>query len=236
MAQRKTAGQWQTFRRWLARTGNARLAARQAGMNVGTAYDRRAVDDAFAAKWAAALAEAKANPPSRKASADKGPGLVVRKTKRGDQLVAAAPGRWSARREAVFFAELRRTGNVRRAAAACGLSTSALYYRRNRYPDFAAGWARMLEEARQRIPELLDAAAIASLDPEAADPDLPPVDVKDAIAICRMRGWGASPSPGPGGRRGRIVRPEPTIEEVRDEILRRLAAIRRHRNGEDGGE
>lgn len=229
MAKRKTAGQWRTFLRWLARTDNARLAARHAGMAVDTAYDRRIRDDAFALKWAAAVAQARRRGPSRRTGRGD-QDLVLRASKRGDQLVAVSPGRWSARKEAIFLAELRRTGNVRRAARACRLSTNALYYRRNAYPDFAARWDRMLAEARQRIPDLLNAAAIASLDPDAADEDLPLVDVKDAIAICRMKGWG-----GEGGRRRRHARPEPTIEEVRDEVLRRIAAIRRHRDkGTDG--
>lgn len=229
MAKRKTAGQWRTLLRWLARTGNARLAARHAGMVVDTAYDRRNRDDAFALKWAAAVEEARQRGPSRrKGRADQD--LVVRASKRGDQLVAAAPGRWSARKEAIFLAELRRTGNLRRSAEACGLSKNALDYRRNTHPDFAARWDRMLAEAKQRIPDLLNAAAIASLDPDAADDDLPLVDVKDAIAICRMRGWGDGE-----GKRGRAARPEPTVEGVRDEVLRRIAAIRRHREEGKGG-
>jgi len=80
--------------------------------------------------------------------------------KHGTQLIRAAPGRWNAKAGAVFLAELRRTGCVRWAARACGFSTNALYKRRENYPEFAARWAA----AKERIPALLSAATIASLD------------------------------------------------------------------------
>jgi hypothetical protein len=198
-------------------------------MDVGTAYDRRINDEGFAARMDAARARGAAAAAAGKARLKKaGLELVVRNTGDRTQLVRAAPGRWNAKAEATFLAELRRTGCVRWAAAACGLSRTALYKRRNNYPDFAARWAAAEAEAKERIPALLSAAAIASFDPEVTDADLPRVNVDQAIAIARLKcGDGAS-----GRRRG--ARPEPSIEEVRDEVLRRLAAIRRHR--EKGGD
>jgi len=59
VGKRKTAAEWRAFLRGLARTGNARLAAAEAGMDVGTAYDRRIKNAGFAARWEAALAKAK---------------------------------------------------------------------------------------------------------------------------------------------------------------------------------
>jgi hypothetical protein len=233
MAKRKTAEQWRTFLRWLARTDNARLAARHAGMNVATAYDRRIADDGFAAKWAAAVAEARARPPSRKARADKGREVVLRRSKHGDKLVAAGPGRWNAKVEHSFRAALRQTGCVRSAARACGLSTTALYNRRSNYPEFAAAWAADEAFAKERIPAILTAATIASFDPEIDGEGLPKVNVDQAIQIARLK-CGES---GAARKRSRHTPPEPTIEEVRDEIKRRLTAIRRHREkGQGGGE
>ncbi len=232
MGKRKTAGDWRRFLRGLARTGNARLAARMAGMDVGTAYDQRIKDEGFAARWETALAESKKRAAAGKARARRRGGgggeLVLRTTRNGSQLVSAAPGRWSARIEAAFRAALRRTGCVRRAAEASGLSTNALYYRRDKYPDFAAAWAADEAHARDTIPGLLAAATIASLDPEIGGGEEPRVNVDQAIAIARLNGRG-----GAGGRRGRPLRPEPSIEEVRDEILQRIRAIKRHR--EQGG-
>jgi len=148
--------------------------------------------------------------------------LVLRRTRHGDKLVRAGAGRWNARAEAVFLAELRRTGCVRWAAAACGFSTTGLHKRRGIYADFAARWAAAEAEAKERIPALLSAAAIASFDPEVADADLPRVNVDQAIQIARLKCSGGAAG---GGDRFK----EPPIEEVRDEVLRRIAAIRRHR-------
>lgn len=219
MGKRKTASAWRIFLRSLARTGNARGAAAAAGMDVGTAYDRRIKDAGFAVKWEEAVAAAKARPPSRKASANRE--LVLRRTKHGDKLVAAAEGRWCQRVEDMFFAELGRTSCVRAAAAAAGISTNALYYRRDKYPEFAERWHAVEEAAAQRLPGLLRAAGIASLDPEIADKGLPRVNVDQAIAISRLKG-----PAGRDGPRGRGIRPRvATNAEVREALLKRLVAF-----------
>lgn len=192
MGKRKTAAAWRVFLRVLARTGNARAAAAEAGMDVGTAYDRRIKDAGFFARWERAVAKAKARP-SPRPSPRNGRGsqeLVLRRTKHGDKLVRAGAGRWNARAEAVFFAGLRRTACVRAAARACGFSTNALYARRDNYPDFAKRWAAVEVEAAQRLPGLLRAASIASLDPEVEDRGLPRVNVDQAIRISQMKGAG----------------------------------------------
>ena len=229
MAKRKTAAAWRRFLQVLARTGNARVAAGAAGMDVATAYNRRIGVPAFAVRWTEAAAEAKARPSPRPSPRDGrgSPELIARKTKHGTQLIRAAPGRWNAKAEAVFLAELRRTGCVRQAARACGFSTAALYKRRENYPDFAARWAAAETAAKERIPGLLSAAAIASLDPEIEDEDLPPIDVDQAIAIAQLK-CGAGAGMGAAGRRGRFARPERPIEAVRASILRKLDAIEAH--------
>ncbi len=231
MAKRKTARDWDAFLRGLRRSGNARLAAHEAGMDVGTAYDRRIKDPRFAARMAKAADEGKARAAMAKARRKTlNQALVARKTKHGTQLVRAAPGRWSDAAEQTFLAELLRTGCARAGSRACGISTSALYKRRAKYPDFAAAWAATEALAKERIPALLSAAAIAALDPEIEDEGLPKVDVDQAIAIARLKCGGAAEAK----RRGRWIRKEPSIEEVRDEVLRRVAAIRRHREREEG--
>lgn len=206
MGKRKTAAAWRVFLRGLARTGNARGAAAEAGMDVGTAYDRRIKDAGFAARWEAALrrcsgqALAKARPPSRTAMADKGRELVLRRTKHGDKLVRAAPGRWCSRVEETFFDGLERTGCVRAAAAAAGISTNALYARRKAYPEFAERWDEIEARASQQLPALLRTAAVASLGPDAdAQGDgkrrgrgrLPRVNVDQAIRISQIKAPGA---------------------------------------------
>lgn len=209
MPKRKSAAAWQAFLRVLARTGNARAAACQAGMDVGTAYDHRIKDAGFAARWEAALAKFKARPPSRKASADKGEELVLRRTKHGDKLVRAAPGRWCARVEETFFDTLELTGCVRTAAAAARISTNALYARRKAYPEFAARWDEVEARAALQLPALLHTAAVASLGPDPSTGSgqgrrrgrgrLPRVNVDQAIRISRIKAPGAG-----DGRRGGI--------------------------------
>jgi hypothetical protein len=127
----------------------------------------------------------------------------------------------------MFLATLASTGCLTRAAAACGLSTTALYNRRKAYPDFAGRWDLALADAEARLHSLVVAAGIAALDPEAAEaPGIAKATVSEAIAILKLRGGGRS-------ARSRNVPPEPPIEEVREEVLRRVAAIRRKR--ERGG-
>jgi len=117
---------------------------------------------------------------------------VVRRSKlHGDQLIRAGAGRWNAKAEALFFAALERTACVESAAAACGFSTNALYKRREAYPEFAGAWDMALDRGRARIPDLLGAATLASLDPGAPPPPrglrrLPKVNVDQAIRISKM--------------------------------------------------
>ena len=58
---RKTPLWRQTFLRALARTGNVRAAAFEAGVDKVTAYNHRRKDAGFAGKWEGALAKAKAH-------------------------------------------------------------------------------------------------------------------------------------------------------------------------------
>lgn len=232
MAARPKPSIWRkVFLRALARTGNVRAAAAEAGINTETAYNHRARDPAFATAWAGAAAKGKAVAAKDKARRVKGAGeLVLRRTKHGDQLVRAGAGRWNRRAEDVFFAALERTACVRHAAAACGFSTNALYARRAAYPEFAEKWDRVLAAAKAQIPDLLAAATIASLDPEAAVPRrglgrLPKVNVDQAIRISRIE-TGAD---GPRGRGERHRKPLPSAAEVDAELVKLLKMLRKRK-------
>lgn len=227
----------QVFLRALSRTGNVRASAAEAGVNTETAYGHRARDPGFAAKWEAALARGKAVAARAKARRAKGAGeLVLRRSKNGDQMVRAAAGRWCARTEEVFFAELERTGCVEAAAAAAGISTNALYYRRRQYPEFAEKWDRVVATAKQQIPDMLAAATIASLRPEPAGPagrgkrrgrgGLPKVDIDQAIRIAAMQDKAGEAG---GRRRGGIgrERQEVSDEELLEALERQLDALGR---------
>ena len=225
MAKRKQAPAWRgAYLRALRRTGNSALAALQAGVDRTTIYYQRDRDPRFAAQREAARAKGKAaaaagrKPPRGKVSVK----LVLRNSRRGPKYVRAAEGRWSDEVEDGFLAALERTGCIRWAAAAVEMSTATIYYRHRRYPDFARRMAAAEARAKDSIPGYLTAATIASFDPEIEGEGLLPVNVDQAIAIAKLKC-----GPGAGGARDAV--PEPTIEEVRDEIMRRIAAIRRHR-------
>jgi hypothetical protein len=137
----------------------------------------------------------------------------------------------------VYLAHLRATGCLRRAAAAAGFSTNAVDYRRKRYPAFAAECDAALEEAMVQLRSLVVAAGIAALDPlgEALPEgvELPKVTVAEAIAILRLKGPATALGTGTGARQH--LPQEPSIEEVRQNILRKLDAIEAHERRQAGG-
>ncbi|MCJ8190710.1 hypothetical protein [Sphingomicrobium aestuariivivum] len=100
----------------------------------------------------------------------------------------AASGRWSQARRARFLEELAATGNVGLAAAACGLSTNALYRRRHLDAPFARDWDGALGLAMERLPHLLMEAAQAQFDPEAVAlrEGFPKVSTREALEIAKM--------------------------------------------------
>jgi hypothetical protein len=251
------------FLRALEATGNVRVSARRVGVDHGTAYNHRRKDAEFAAQWERALHEAQrhlcepsdaacgvaqdkpllrsseaiqAGSPRRSAPRDDGSGaradLVLRHSKRhGAQLVKAGKGRWSAKAERAFLATLGETGCIRRAARAAGFSTTTIHSRLNKYPAFAEAAQAAIGMARWDFQSMVLSAGIATFDPAAADVDeaRPRVTVAEAIAFLKL-----TPSAKGTGKGKRLPIEEPSIEEVRDEVIRRIAAIRRHRDR--GGE
>ena len=169
--------------------------------------------------------------------------LVVRFNKReGAQLVAAGAGRLSPEQQERFLEGLKETANVRASAAAVGVSTTALYNRRKLYPLLEAEWAAAKETGCRRVSLMLIEAAQAALDPEA-DAEalgLPRVSVSEAIAILKLHRFDEAGAPSHAGARAeararaKAVEDMP-IEAVRDEVMRRIEAIRAHREG-GGGE
>lgn len=154
----------------LARTGNVRLAAERAKVDKGTPYNARARDAGFSAAWARALAWGQARMAAGAADPEDAAGpLTLRLSKsQGAQLVKSAKGRWSGEMQIVFEDALRRTGTIRRAAAAAGISTAAVYKRRARYPDLAERWKQAKEEGLMNISRMLIEGAEAGLDPDSA--------------------------------------------------------------------
>src|SRR5688500_12533254 len=142
---RRQAVENQAFLAALRRTGNARLAARELGVNRSTFTKRRAKDAAFAAEWDAALALAHAtlnNPPRPRAGGDRsgrgtagaagGGGAEPRLIRLANgRLQLRAPPRGArcigrAARQA-FLAALSATANVRLSPRPAGFAHSASY-------------------------------------------------------------------------------------------------------------
>jgi hypothetical protein len=259
MGKSKKAPSWRrAFLRALGRTGNVRLAAEAAGVDHSTAYNHRKGDARFAGAWAKVREKVKvkrAPPPrftrscsgadcSQQPAARPGDGrpehspgnpgedLIVRVSKKhGAQLVKVGKGRWGPKAEKAFLAELARTACTRRAAAACGFSTTALYKRKEKYPDFAARWDSVEERAKARIFGFLVSSTIATFDPEIEGEELPTVTIAEGIRIYQLKGPASPLGSGPKLKRGSALRygpPVPGIEEVRANILRKLDAIEAH--------
>lgn len=248
---KKRPAPWRgAFLRTLGETANARAAARAAGIDRSTPYAFALRHPAFERAWQRALRIGEARValgegPSAAAQprlhrlrrlpspANVGEELILRQTKNGAQMVKAAKGRWSAKREEAFLVALAATGCVRWAALEAEISTTTLYQRRKHYPQFRTDWDAAVESAKARLHELVVGAGIAAFDPEAAaraaeaaGAPPPTVSVDQAIAILRLRGTG--PAADAGERPGRNVPEAPPIEAVRASILARLDAIEAH--------
>jgi hypothetical protein len=149
--------------------------------------------------------------------------------------VRAAAGRWCSRIEETFLDGLEETGCVRTAARGAGISTNALYARRENYPEFKARWDERAGRAGTQLPGLLNVAAVASLSPDAAPEGakrrgrarLPKLDVDQAI---RLRAIEANLEARAQKGKGRKGRPELEVsdEELNAAILKQFDALDRH--------
>lgn len=245
---RAGAGWRKRFLAALARTANVDLSAEKAGVDRSTVFLLRKRDPMFAAAWLRARAWGRARVaaegrpvhaggrprPARPGEAADARELVVRTSKNaGTQIVRAGAGRWSPGAERDFIAYLVAGFGVRYAARAVGFSAFAIYKRRLNDPGFAARLDAAREEGKIRNDGLLIDAVPLALDPEVieAAEALPRPTIAEAIQIVRLYR-----PPGERAGRGRRHGPrEPSIEEVRNEVLRRLRTIRAHR-AERGGE
>lgn len=241
------------FLRALARSGSVASAAEECGIDRTSAYQLRKRNAAFAASWDRALTRARESLSPRAngnlphgsalptetpacagdqrragARAVLRPNETIRSSRTGKTcIMRVGPGRWSAAKEAVFLAELTATANVKAAARAAGVSTTVVYNRRKLWPAFSEQWRAAIAEGHARIETLLVCAATNTLDPEPAPMRIcegPEMSVEQALKLHL-----AHLALKQGGKRrlGGPPRREPDIEEVRQEILRKVAAMER---------
>ena len=231
MARASTAPAWRrAFLRELARSGSVALAAQKCGIDRTAPYRVRRRNAAFAASWDRALATARTGLAEQAAPRLRDDEVVIRASKAGRPcIVRPGPGRWTARAQRTFLAELTTTANVAAAARAAGFSLNAVYNRRKLWPGFAAAWDEAKADGYLRLEMLLIHAATTTLDPDPAPEDLreaPAMTVEQAMNLFKLHR--ASQHGGKPQRYG-WRRQEPDIEDVRAEILRKVAAMERAR-------
>lgn len=166
----------------------------------------------------------------------KGPaGRIARASgKDGPQIVQSSGKRWTDEAEEIFLDHLAATCNYTLSAKRTGFSREAIYKRRRRDPGFAARCHAAIAQGVARIDALLVSAAEDMLEGRAPDPDSPlaAMTVKDAIAILKLHRPSVT---GEGRRPGWRGRPR-SLDEVKDSILRKLSAIERARQRDEGGD
>jgi hypothetical protein len=242
---RLTAEERGRFLEVLGETGNRTAAAEAIGVEPRLMDQRREHDPELGREWRAAEEAA-----HRRLSGAKGPFdcrpigklNMIRRGKRGRlQMVAAGEGRWNAEVERRFHEILRACGSVRAAAQAVGFSESAVWERWRKWPAFAEALERVLDEA-----ELALQFRIASMGSNVvpSEDEAPGTAASNAPAVAplpfdpdfamRFLKWREEKRRG-RGRRGPRSKP-PSIEQVTEKIVRRVEAIKRHRQrgGGDG--
>ena len=243
MAKAKKEPRWvAAFLRALERTGDARAAAKDAGIDHTTAYARRRTHHEFGELWREALAahaaareaeqaaelEALARAPST-AFGGPPPRSGEELVTSGGQVKRRGEDKWGKRKEAKFFAELAATANVSLAAEAAGVSENAVYQRRLRDGYFRAKWAAVRDTARASIDMHLLEETKKSFDPDTLDTGgvQPRVTIDQAIRISQS---------GPKAERGAAT-PDPfeedsapseadEVDAIREQIVRKLRRMR----------
>lgn len=187
----------------------------------------------------ARLDEAATVKPRRRWRDQDGEELTVRGSNgRWTQVARARVRQWTPRVEAHFLAALRETCNVKAACAQVGLSQASAYNHRRRWPEFTRAWDVAIEDGYDQLSIALVASAGAMLGDTLFLPDLVtgPISVDQAIHamwLHRPRVCGVGRPP------GRVAK-EPTMDEVRAEVMRQVEIIeragRRERRSAKGGQ
>jgi hypothetical protein len=231
MASRTTPLKWRrAFLRALAVTANVALSAQRAGIDKTTAYQARKASPLFDRLWTRALADGRAalgdgRVPDEAAGIDSRP-LSIRSSKTGRVcIMATGEGRWNAEVEAEFFAALAATGNVKAAARAIAMSTTALYNRRKLWPAFDGRWEEIVSLTNERLALQLLTSASNVIGPQEAEvPDFD-MSVDQAIRVAQLY-------EGRRQKNGSLKRHDPKrapvdVEAVKAEIIRKAQLLAR---------
>jgi molybdenum-dependent DNA-binding transcriptional regulator ModE len=228
----------------LERTGTARQAAADVGVDWSTAYARRRVHEEFAARWAEALRRHEERAKAEEASELAGftPPPTPSPDRLGEDLVVAngqvkraSTERWGKRRRNAYLAELAATGNHRLAAKAAGLSYEAVLRRRKMNPSLEQACQAAIAACQARAPEFLATAMVATFDPESMPYDginpLPKMSIGEAIKISQMSARAHGPAPNPFEEQAASMNPE-EVDALRQRLLRKLSRLEARRKAE----
>lgn len=229
----------------LRRTGNHQAAAREAAVRAAAAqrYRQRVPD--YERLCVAALdgAHRRLAGIERGGPEDGGAFESIRRGADGRLKIQALGKRhWSKQTEEWFFEVLRECGNVTASARAAGVSAAAVWKRRREWPAFARRMEVALDEAEVALEFRVaclgtnwteEVEAKAPAEPSPAATAASPFDHEFALRFLKWR---------EEKRRGRAgaVAALPSAADVRARIIRKVAAIKRHRareaerRGEDG--
>lgn len=154
--------------------------------------------------------------------------------KDGPQIVESKGKRWTDEAEEIFLDHLAVTANYTLAAKKTGFSREAIYKRRRRDPAFAERCRAAIAQAVDNIDALLVEGAERALAGRApaCDSPIPPMSIEQAIAVVKLHRPSVT---GEGKRPGWRGRPR-SLAEVKDSILRKLSAIERARQRDEGGD
>ncbi len=160
------------------------------------------------------------------------PGEIVQRCDSGKPRLVRTKGKtWSDAAERRFLETLAATCNVGRAAEAAGFPTLVAYRRRLKHAGFADRWAAALETGYIRLEfAVLEAANDTLTRDEDFDLDrpIPRMTIAEALAVLRQHranvGQGGRP-----GKRWHVRTSDP--EKARENILKKVAAVRRAKYG-----
>lgn len=230
MPSKSTPPEWRrAFLRALGRCANVRQSAQTAGIDPTTAYQYRKRNPHFARLWVDALAAGRAAlaggyVPEEVAFSDARP-RTIRSSRTGKTCVmATGEGRWNERVEEIFFSRLAETGNVREAARAINMSTTALYNRRKIWPAFDKRWDMVVMLATERLAVTLLTSANNLLEqPDESIPEFADMSVEQAIRVAQL--YEGRRRQNGSLRRYDLKRRPVNVEEVREEIVRKCTLL-----------
>jgi hypothetical protein len=225
----------------LRETGNRKAAAAAIGVDPRLMDQRREHDPELDRDWEEAALDAHRGLSKATGPFDCPQGGRLNTIKRGRrgrlQLVASGENRWNAAVERRFLEALRACGSVRGAARAVGFSEGTIWDRRRKWPAFAQALEELLDEAELALEFRLasqgsDVAAVEGEPGTGASEAAPAQEVPlDPDFAFRFLKWREEKRRG-RGRWAPRAKP-PSIEQVTEKIVRRVIAIKKHR--ERGG-